>query len=109
MREEREKLRAITEVIDRFDEALRNSPGMLGAPEEIYANFFYLDKIRFILQEKEDFDDFDKSWIGFLIHKKLIVGAANYLLEDLRAGDFDYEALLRLRSEYLSWRNGAGS
>ncbi|TXH65379.1 MAG: hypothetical protein E6Q88_13900 [Lysobacteraceae bacterium] len=105
MKEETEKVRAIRDIIKEFDDVFNDTPGMLGAPEEIYAMFFYLDKIRFVLEESSDFDDFDKSWLGFLMHKKIIVGAANQLLENLKCGKSGYEDLKKLRKEYFSWRN----
>jgi hypothetical protein len=100
-----EKISQIKLVLMHFDDALRSRPELLGSPEEVNAIFFYLDKIRFILADKKDFEEFDKSWIGFLIKKKLIVGANDHLVEGLKSGVIGFAQLRELREEYFAWRD----
>ena len=77
---------------------------MLGSPVEVNAMFFYLDQIRFILDGKIDCFEFDKSWLGFLVEKKYIVGANDRLIDGLKSGEFGFDLLKKLRSEYFAWR-----
>lgn len=96
-----EKIKA---VLSEFDANFISRPEMLGTPEEVNAIFFYLDKIRFIIDGEIDYDEFDRSWTGFLIKKKYIVGASNRLIEEIRGRKDGFEILRKVRDEYFEWR-----
>ena len=98
------KIEKISEILHRFDDDFQFRPDMLGSPEQVNSMFFHLDLIRFALAGEERYDDFDMSWIGFLIAKKYIVGASNHLFDGIDGSEDRFALLKNLRAEYMAWR-----
>lgn len=78
---------------------------MLGTPENVCEILLVLDDINEILENDQPIDHRkSRSWLDFLVEKKLIVGAQDLLIQILREDEFDFFYLQNLRQEYLAWK-----
>ena len=98
------KIATIIERIEHFKVTLDFRPAMLGTPYEVNATFFFVDMIELIAKGHITENYFDSSWAEFLVEKKIIVGANDFLRSRLIGDDEDFSELQKLRAEFYVWR-----
>ena len=102
--EDSKKIATILERIEHFKTTLDCRPGMLGTPYEVNATFFFVDMIELIAKGHVTENYFEYSWIEFLVEKKMIVGANDFLRSRLISDDENFSELQNLRAEFFIWR-----
>lgn len=81
---------------------------MLGSPEELSSVIFYIDQVEYLMLGGNPGEYWERSWMNFLVHSRLIVGGRNILKEELQKHEDGYVLLQDLRREYLEWRSVDG-
>ncbi|WP_157510352.1 hypothetical protein [Lysobacter sp. Root559] len=104
----RDQVASIEGMIRDFWQSFVKRPGMLGSPEELSSIIFYIDQVEYLMLGGNPSEYWERSWMNFLVDRKLIVGGRSILKEELQKQAGDYALLQDLRREYLEWRSVDG-